>query len=158
MNRLAHKINHSERRTVCKVSRWRHQSNSEVVMPKLVHTVFAAALGLGIAAPLYADDAVPNYRSALDQCKRLGEGSERAKCITNIRPTPAAGDSRTAATGTGSAGRVSDSSNSEVNAVRDGTSREDVDFVAAMKECDRATPGADRERCIQRAKELLGRM
>ena len=127
-------------------------------MPKLIHTVFAAALGLGIAAPLYAGDAVPNYQSELDKCRRLGAGSEHAKCITNIRPTPAAGDNRTAATGTSSAGQVTDSSNTDVNAVKDGTSREDADFDAAMKECDGATPGADRERCIDRAKEHFGRM
>jgi hypothetical protein len=130
-------------------------------MPKLIHTVFAAALGLGIAAPLYAGDAMPNYQSELDKCKRLGEGSEHAKCITNIRPTPAAGDNRTAATGassTSSAGRVTDSSNMEVNAVKNGTAHEDADFDAAMKECDGAEPGADRERCIDRAKEHFGRM
>ena len=127
-------------------------------MPKLIHTVFAAVLGLGIAAPLYAGDAVPNYQSELDKCKRLGEGSEHAKCITNIRPTAAAGANRTAATGESSAGRVTDSSNTEVNAVKDGTSHEDADFQAAMKECDGADPGADRERCIDRTKEHFGRM
>jgi predicted lipid-binding transport protein (Tim44 family) len=127
-------------------------------MPKLIHTVFAAALGLGVAAPLYAADAMPNYQSELDKCKRLGEGSEQAKCITNIRPTAAASDNRTAATGASSAGRVTDASNTEVNAVKDGTANEDVDFNAAMKECDGAEPGADRERCIDRAKEHFGRM
>jgi len=126
-------------------------------MPKLIPTVFAAALGLGIAAPLYAGDAMPNYQSELDKCKRLGEGSEHAKCITNIRPTAAASDNRTAATGASSAGRVTDSSNAEMN-VKDGTANEDADFKAAMKECDGAEPGADRERCIDRAKEHFGRM
>src|SRR5262249_45715777 len=113
-------------------------------MSKLIHTVFAAALGLSVAAPLYAGDAMPNYQSELDKCKRLGEGSEQAKCITNIRPTPAAGSTgsnSTAAAGASSTGRVTDSSNADVNAVKDGTSREDADFQAAMKECDDATPG-----------------
>ena len=114
-------------------------------MRKLIHTVFAAALGLGLATPLFAGDAVPNYQAELDKCKRLGEGSEHAKCITNIRPTAAAGDNRTATTGAAAAGSVTDSSSTEVNAVKDGTSREDADFDAAMKECDSATPGAERE-------------
>lgn len=128
-------------------------------MPKLIHTILAVALGLGVAAPLYAGDAMPNYQSELDKCKRLGEGSEHAKCITNIRPTAAVGENRTAATGAGSsAGRVTDSSNTEVSVVKDGTAHEDADFEAAMKECDSTDAGADRERCIDRAKEHFGRM
>ena len=127
-------------------------------MPKLIYPVFAAVLGLGVAAPLYAGDAMPNYQSELDKCKRLGGGSEHAKCIANIRPTAAAGENRTAATGAGSAGRAADSSSTEVSAVKDGTAHEDADFNAAMKECDSADPGADKERCIDRAKEHFGRM
>ena len=132
-------------------------------MSKLIQTIGAAALSLGLAAPLYAaEPAVAGYQILLDKCKSLGEGSEHAKCITNIKPMLAANNSNAGSQAASPQGGVSTaagtSSDTSGNAVKDGTSRDEPDFQAAMKECDSAAPGEARERCIDRAKEHYGRM
>ena len=116
-------------------------------MSRAVRSILLAALGIGVCAPLYADyqatTPYPGYDAALSRCDSLSD-AERARCIVNIRPTVAAG-SQTAA------------SYSEPNAVKPGANRDD-EYAEALKECQAITDANDQQRCIQNAKDHLGRM
>lgn len=115
-----------------------------------LRSVVLAALGIGVCAPLYADYqtplAYPGYQAALSRCDSLIDPDEQARCIVNIRPTVPGG---TRASGVG---------NSEPNAVKDGNANKDAEYAAAFRECQAVIDAAERQRCIENAKDHLGRM
>ena len=122
-------------------------------MSKLLNVALAAALGFAVSTPLYAAEASHSYRSAtwtdaevqaaLDKCNHLTE-TPQARCIVNIRPTPAAD-------------KVAMTSDSSPDQVKDGTPLVEAEYAAAVKECESVdAPGKDR--CINAAKEHFGRM
>jgi len=115
-------------------------------MPRALGSILLAAVGVGVCAPLYADSQTttpyPGYEAALTRCDSLTD-AERARCITNIRPTVPAG-AQTAA------------SYSEPNAVKPGANRDD-EYAAALRECQAVTDATEQQRCIENAKEHLGR-
>ena len=122
-------------------------------MSGLLKTILTAALGLSISAPLYAADSPTNapsnqttprddnYKAAMKKCDSLPQ-TEQAKCIVNIRPTDASRSGSAVASST------------DTNTVKAGAER-DADYAAAVKECEGA---ADRQRCIDNAKDHFGRM
>ena len=114
-------------------------------MSRAVRSILLAALGIGVCAPLYADyqatTPYPGYEAALSRCDTLSD-AERARCIVNIRPT-VPGGAQTA-------------SYSEPNAVKPGADRDDA-YAEAVKECQAVTDADDQQRCIQNAKDHLGR-
>ena len=127
-------------------------------MSRFLNVVLAAALGFAVSAPLYAADTSQasqtkrsvamsdaELRAAMSKCNSL-PGNAQAKCIVNIRPTPA-GDKVAMTPGSGS----------EENTVKDGTARAEAEYLAAVKECESAS-GGDKDRCVNTAKEHFGRM
>ena len=126
-----------------------------MTISRLLTVILAAGLGLGLAVPLYAADSqtsVPaarttpydGYQVAMKKCSNLPE-TEQAKCIVNIRPTSPSGMSS------------SDPSSADASAVKDGSSQKDAEYAAAVRECE-AVVAADKQRCIDNAKEHFGRM
>lgn len=125
-------------------------------MSRLLTVIVAAGLGLGLAVPLYAADSqtgtsaarttppYDGYKAAIKKCDNLPE-PEQAKCIVNIRPTGASGTGQ------------SDASSADASTVKDGSSQKDSEYAAAMRECE-AVSTADKQRCIDNAKEHFGRM
>jgi hypothetical protein len=125
------------------------------MMSRLLNVALAAALGFAVSAPLYAADTSPSsqtYRStamsdadaraALAKCDNL-TGTAQGKCIVNIRPTA-------------SQDKVAMTPNSS-DMVKDGAGITEAEYTAAVKECESAD-AADKERCINTAKEHFGRM
>ncbi len=123
-----------------------------------INAALATALGLALMAPLYAADtsqtshvtrsaAWPDTQihAAMEKCKDL-TATARAKCIVNIRPTPAQDN---VAMTPGSA--------PERDAVKEGAGQTDAEYEAALKACESASPD-DKERCVNSAKERFGRM
>jgi hypothetical protein len=121
-------------------------------MSKLLNVALAVALGFAISRSLYAADTPQRsqtYRStamsdaevraALDKCDSLTE-TPQARCIVNIRPTVA----------------MTPGSSAE-GMVKDGTPITEAEYAAAVKECESAD-AANRERCVNAAKEHFGRM
>ena len=114
-------------------------------MSKLLRkTILAATCGLSFGAAAYAADSSTyrypaEYQAARAKCDGL-TATEQARCIVNIRPTPAANGASAADSG--------------ANIVKDGAER---DEVQALKECEPMT-GDDRQRCVEKAKERNGRM
>ena len=132
------------------------------MMSKLIKVALAAALGFAVSAPVYAADTSANSRSpawsdaqvraAIEKCESLNlTGTAEAKCIANIRRTPA-GDKVTGADYP--SGSASDSDLS--NVVKDGTARAEEEYAAALKECEAVN--SDKDRCVNVAKERFGRM
>jgi hypothetical protein len=118
-------------------------------MSKLLYMVLGASLGFAVSAPLYAAPAPQStewsdsqVRDAMDKCKSL-TGTDRAKCIVNIRPAGGGGSS--VAVG------VSDS-----KSVKSGNYTEE-EYSAAVKTCESSTV-SDKDRCIADAKDHFGRM
>ena len=127
-------------------------------MTKLLNMALAAALGFAVSAPVYAVDSYrstqaqqttamsdADFNAAMSKCNNL-TGTAHAKCIVNIRPTPA-----------GSKTAMNSGSSSDRNTVKDGNAAANADYLAAVKECERVT-GADKDRCIKTADEQFGRM
>lgn len=127
-------------------------------MSKLLNIALAAALGFAVSAPLYAADTAQTsnqtrstawsdqqIHAARDKCKNLTAG-DQARCIVNIRPTPA-----------GDKVAMTPGSAVEANTVKDGTGQTEAEYAAAVKECEAANV-ADKDRCINAAKEHFGRM
>ncbi len=121
-------------------------------MSKLLNVALAAALGFAVTTPLYSADTSQSsqahrstawsdaeVRAALDKCNSLTE-TPQARCIVNIRPT--------VATTPGS---------SAEGMVKDGTPITEAEYAAAVKECESAD-AANKERCVNAAKEHFGRM
>lgn len=128
-------------------------------MTKLLYVALAAALGFAVTAPLYGADTTQNsqanrsaawsdaqVRAAMDKCNNLA-GTDRAKCIVNIRPAGGGGSSL--------ATRVGDSSANE-NTVKYGADTED-EYAAELEKCG-STEGAAKDRCVTDVKEHYGRM
>lgn len=124
---------------------------------KLLNVALAAALGLALSASLYAADtnqpsqgtrtaawSDADVSAALAKCDKL-TGSERSKCIVNIRPTEAETPVAMAPY------------SADPNSVKDGNALTDAEYSAAVKDCESAN-SADKERCIDTAKEHFGRM
>jgi hypothetical protein len=127
-------------------------------MSKLLNVALAAALGFALSTPLYAADTSQSsqanrstawsdaqVRTAMDKCNNLTKNA-RAKCIVNIRPT-AAGDKVALSAG----------SSSDEHTVKDGTAAAEAEYSAAVKECE-SQNAADKDSCINTAKEHFGRM
>jgi hypothetical protein len=132
----------------------------EPIMSKLLNIALATALGFAVSAPLYAADTSSasqakrttamsdaEVRAATDKCNNL-TGTAHAKCIVNIRPAGGGGSSLAVGVGDSSAER---------NTVKDGTANTDAEYAAAVKECE-SVKAADRDRCVNTAKEQFGRM
>ena len=128
------------------------------MMSKLLNVALAAALGFAVSTPLYAADTSQSSqtnrstalsdaeaRAEMDKCNNL-TGTAQAKCIVNIRPT-AAGDKVAMPPG----------SSAEGNTVKDGTAQTEAEYKAALKQCESAD-AADKDRCVNTAKEHFGRM
>lgn len=126
-------------------------------MSGILRTILSAALGINFAVPLlYAADAQMSamtarttqpyngYKVAMNKCNNRPE-NERAKCIVNIRPTESSGVIDPAST------------SSDATTVKDGSAQKDAEYAAAVRECE-AVSAADRQRCIDNAKEHFGRM
>jgi hypothetical protein len=118
-------------------------------MPRALRSILLAALGIGVCTPLYADYQTttpfyPGYKAALSRCDSLPD-TEQARCIVNIRPTEPVGTRPPAV------------ANSEPNTVKSGANRDD-EYAEAFKECQAVTDVAERQRCIENAKDHLGRM
>jgi hypothetical protein len=125
-------------------------------MFRLARTILAATLAIGFAAPLYAADTqtrspavqttppYDGYKAAMKKCGNLPE-VEQAKCIVNIRPTESSS----------AGGPVSPTS--DTSAVKDGLAQKDAEYAAALRECE-AVSAPERQRCIDNAKDHLGRM
>lgn len=122
-------------------------------MSKLISATIGVALGFAVGAPLLAADTPrteqrteawsdAQIRAAMDKCKGLA-GSERSRCIVNIRPAGGGGSS--VATGVADEKVVKQSLGS------------DEEFTAAMKKCDAGDAGT-RDRCIADVKDHFGRM
>jgi hypothetical protein len=132
------------------------------MISKLLNVALVAALGFAVSEPLYAADTYSadtpqssrgtqstawsdaDVRAALSTCDNW-TGTEQAKCIANIRPTPAM--TVAMAPVPGGVG----------NAVKDGTFLTEAEYAEAVKECESAN-GADKDRCVNTAKEHFGRM
>jgi len=127
-------------------------------MSKLLNVALAAALGFAVSTALYAADTSQSsqanrstawsdaeVRAGMDKCNNL-TGTPRAKCIVNIRPTPA-----------GDKVAMTPGSSAEGNTVKDGTAITEAEYAAAVKECESAN-AADKDRCVNTAKEHFGRM
>lgn len=123
------------------------------MMSKLLKVALAAALGFAVSAPLYAaatSQSSPTIgsaawsdaevRAAMEKCDNL-TGTAQAKCIVNIRPTVG----------------MTQGSSAEGNQVKDGTTLTEAEYAAAVKECESASR-ADKDRCVNTAKEHFGRM
>jgi hypothetical protein len=120
---------------------------------KLLNAVLAAALGAGVSGFSYAADTPQPLQparsaalseaeaSAMKECRKL-TATEQARCIVNVRPTSAGDKVGMASQGT---------------TAKDGTDGTDADYAAALKECEAANV-ADKDRCINAAKERFGRM
>jgi len=120
---------------------------------KWLNAVLAAALGMSVSAFSHAADTPqlpPAKRSAISseaeatamkECRKLAS-TEQARCIVNVRPTAAGG--KTGMT-------------PEATTAKDGTAGTDADYAAALKECESASV-ADKDRCINAAKERFGRI
>ncbi len=130
----------------------------EPIMSKLLNVALAAALGFAVSAPLYAADTSQasqakhttamsdaEVRAAMDKCNNL-TGTAHAKCVVNIRPTVAT-----------TPGESTNASSAQENTVKDGTAATEAEYSAAVKECE-SVKAADKERCINTAKEHFGRM
>jgi hypothetical protein len=127
------------------------------MMSKLLNAALAAALGFVVSAPVYAADTSqtsqakrsPGWtdaeRAAMDKCHGLTATPE-AKCIVNVRPTPA--EDKVAMT---------PGSSAEGGTVKDGSAATEAEYAAAVKECESAN-AADKDRCVNTAKEHFGRM
>ena len=128
------------------------------MISKLPTVAFAVALGFAGCAPLYAADTSQTpqsnrtaamsdaeYRAAMDKCNMLTD-TARARCVVNIRPTPA-----------GNYAANPQPSSMEANTVKDGTAVTEAEYAAAVKECE-SVVAADRDRCVNTAKEHFGRM
>lgn len=117
-------------------------------MPTALRGILLAALGASICMPLYADyettPVYPGSQAALSRCDSLPDTNEQARCIVNIRSTEPAGT------------RASGMTNAEPNAVKPGANRDD-EYAEALRQCQTMTDAADQQRCIQNAKEHLGR-
>jgi hypothetical protein len=99
-------------------------------MPSLFRTILVAALGINLAAALYAADAQTNaptarttlpydgYKVAMKKCSNLPETGQ-AKCIVNIRPAESSSEAGPASTA------------SDANTVRDGAAQKDAEYAAA---------------------------
>jgi hypothetical protein len=122
-------------------------------MSTLRNLAFGVALGFAASAPGYSADtpraSQPNQadawsdaqvRAAMDKCNNL-TGTERARCIVNIRPAGGGGSS--VAVGV-----------SDENTVKTGKYT-DEEYMAAMKKCDTAN---DKDRCVADVKDHFGRM
>jgi hypothetical protein len=127
-------------------------------MSKLLNAAFATTLGFALTAPSLAADTSPpsqttrsaawsdmQIHDAMEQCKNL-EATARAQCIVNIRPTPAR-ESVAATPG----------SPPKADTVQDRAGQTDAEYAAALKECE-SLNAADKERCVNSAKERFGRM
>ena len=127
------------------------------MISKLLNAAFAAALGFAVCGPLYAADTSQTSKqtrspawsdaeiyAARDKCKNL-TGSAQAKCIVNMRPTPAEDTVATTPEPSG-----------DGNTVKDGSGQTEAEYAAAVKECESAN-AADQDRCIKAAKEHFGR-
>ena len=128
------------------------------MMSKLCNVALAAALGFAVSAPLYAAEtsqgsqtqyrttAMPDaeIRAAMAKCDKL-TATPQARCIANIRPTPA-GDKVAMGPAAATEGNV-----------KDGAAITEAEYLAAVKECESAD-AADKDRCINTAKEHFGRM
>lgn len=118
-------------------------------MSKFLSASIGIAIGFMAAAPLQAADGPrteawsdAQVRAAMDKCKGL-TGSERARCIVNIRPAGGGGSSVA-------------TSVADEKVVRQSVGS-DEEFTAAMKKCDSAEPNA-KDRCIADVKDHFGRM
>jgi hypothetical protein len=132
----------------------------DIIMSRLLNAALAAALGFAVSVPLYAADVSQTSHSkqttamsdsevaaAKDKCNSL-TGTERAKCVVNIRPAGGGGSSLAVGVGGASA---------DENTVKDGTAAAEAEYSAAVKECE-SVIAADKDRCINTAKEHFGRM
>ena len=130
---------------------------------KLLNVALAAALGLASSALSYAADTErpaqgtrtaawsdADVRAALATCDKL-TGSERSKCIVNIRPTEAKTPVAMAPA------EPTTPYSADPNSVKDGNAVTDAEYSAAVKECE-SVSGTDKDRCIDTAKEHFGRM
>jgi len=120
---------------------------------KLLNAVVAAALGMSASAFSYAADtpqSPPAKRSAISseaeasamkECRKL-TATEQARCIVNVRPIAA---------------KDKVGMTPEAATAKDGTTGTEADYAAALKECESASV-ADKDRCINAAKERFGRM
>jgi hypothetical protein len=127
------------------------------MMSKLCNVALAAALGFAASAPLYAAEtsqgAQTHYRTtamssseiqaAMAKCDKL-TATPQARCIANIRPTA-------------SADKVAVAPVSTEGNVKDGAGITEAEYFAAVKECE-SVDAADKDRCINTAKEHFGRM
>ena len=127
-------------------------------MSKLCNVALAVALGFAASAPLYAAETSQGsqsqyrttamsgseIRAAMAKCDKL-TATPQARCIANIRPTPAR-DNVAMVPGASTEGNV-----------KDGASITEAEYFAAVKECESAD-AADKDRCINTAKEHFGRM
>jgi len=126
-------------------------------MFRLFSATLTAAFGLAFAAPLFAADTQTNARSvqttqpydgykvAMKKCNNLPQ-AEQAKCIVNIRPTESS--VANPAMAAGSDGNVT---------VKDGSAQKDAEYAAAVRECE-SVAAAEKERCVENAREHFGRM
>jgi hypothetical protein len=127
-------------------------------MTKLLNMALAAALGFAVSAPVYAVDTYrsspakqttamsdADFNAAMSKCSNL-TGTDHAKCVVNIRPTPA-----------GDKAATNSASSSDKNSVKDGTAASDAEYQAAVKECEGAK-AADKDSCIKTADEQFGRL
>ena len=127
-------------------------------MSKLLNAAFATALGFALTAPSYAADASQSSQTtrsaawsdtqihdAMEQCKNL-TATARAQCIVNIRATPA----RESVPATPGSAPTADT-------VKDRAGQRDAEYAAALKECE-SMNAADKERCVNSARERFGRM
>ena len=120
-------------------------------MSRALKSILLAALGIGVCAPLYADyqataPVYPGYQAALSRCDSLIDPDEQARCIVNIRPTVPGSP------------RVPAVADSEPNTIKDGNANKDAEYAAAFRECQAVIDTAERQRCIENAKDHLGRM
>jgi hypothetical protein len=127
-------------------------------MTKLLNMAVAAALGFAVIAPVYAVDTYRStqaqqttalsdaeFNAAMSKCKNL-TGTAGARCVVNIRPTPA-----------GYRAAMNSGSSADSKTVKDGSAVADADYQAAVKECE-GVKAADKDRCIKTADEQFGRM
>jgi hypothetical protein len=85
-----------------------------------------------------------DVRAAMAKCDKL-TATPQARCIANIRRTPA-GDKIAMASDSSTEGNV-----------KDGAGITEAEYEAAVKECESAD-AANKDRCINTAKEHFGRM
>jgi hypothetical protein len=126
-----------------------HYQSGDTIMSKLLYMALGASLGFALSAPLYAAVAPQStkwsdsqVRDAMDKCNGL-TGTDRAKCVVNIRPAGGGGSSLAVGV-------------PDEKTVKSGKYTEE-EYMAAIKTCESANV-SDRDSCIADAKDHYGRM